>query len=108
MYASPILYFKFFFSRLKSLYLTYHYPGSRIGFAIVSSYMLLLLVQAPSKDHATRAKRLVHMWRQVLRRQSDVMNLTLVRLDGVHWTGLCQNYYLPKRVKEALDETMYQ
>ena len=93
-------------------YLTYYLrSGSRIGFATVSSFMLLLLVQAPSKDQAIRARQLLHMWRQALRRQSDgssLMNLALVRLDGIHWTGLCRNYYLPKHVKEALDETMYQ
>ncbi|KAE8335671.1 hypothetical protein BDV24DRAFT_155804 [Aspergillus arachidicola] len=93
-------------------YLTsYLCPGSRIGFATVSSFMLLLLVQAPSKDHAITARRLVHMWRQALRRQSEgssLMKLALVRLDGIYWTGLCRNYYLPKHVKEALDETVYQ
>ncbi|GAB1203166.1 hypothetical protein APSETT445_001793 [Aspergillus pseudonomiae] len=89
----------------------YWFSWSRIGFATVSSFMLLLLVQAPSKEHAIRARRLVHMWRQALRRQSEgssLMNLALVRLDGIHWTGLCRNYYLPKHVKEALDETVYQ
>ncbi|OGM50055.1 fungal specific transcription factor domain protein [Aspergillus bombycis] len=89
----------------------YWFSWSRIGFATVSSFILLLLVQAPSKDHAIRARRLVHMWRQALRRQSEgssLMNLALVRLDGIYWTGLCRNYYLPKHVKEALDETVYQ
>ncbi|KAE8421624.1 fungal-specific transcription factor domain-containing protein [Aspergillus pseudocaelatus] len=89
----------------------YWFSWSRIGFATVSSFMLLLLVQAPSKDQAIRARQLVHMWRQALRRQSggsSLMNLALVRLDGIHWTGLCRNYYLPKHVKEALDETVYQ
>ena len=79
--------------------------GSRIGFATVSSFMLLLIIQAPSKEHASRAKRLVLMWRQALRSQSkgcEMMNLALVRLDGLHWTGLSRNFYLPKHVEEAL------
>ncbi|KAE8153474.1 fungal-specific transcription factor domain-containing protein [Aspergillus avenaceus] len=85
------------------------YSWSRTGFATVSNFMLLLLVQAPSKEHAIRANRLVHMWWQALQRQiegSTLMNLALVRLNGVHWTGLGRNYYLSKHVKDALEETL--
>lgn len=32
------------------------------------------------------------------------MNLGLVRLDGSLWPGLARNYYLPKHVKEVLEE----
>lgn len=72
--------------------------------------MLLLLVQSPTKDHAIRTKRLVHMWRQVLRSLSrscgGLVNLGLVRLEGAHWVGLSGNYYLAQHVKEALDEAL--
>lgn len=67
--------------------------------------MLLLIVQAPSKEHAIRANRLVHLWRQALRSQSkacDLMDLALVRLDGPHLTGLSRNFYLPRHVEEVL------
>lgn len=68
---------------------------------------MLLVVQAPSKEHAFRACRLVYMYRQALRSQSQgsqLMNLALVRLDGPHWTGgLAQNFFLPKHVKDALE-----
>lgn len=67
---------------------------------------MLLIVQAPSKEHALRARKLVSMWRRALRGQSqgcDLMNLALVRLDGPHWTGLTRTFFLPKHVKEALD-----
>ncbi|KAJ5101684.1 hypothetical protein NUU61_003906 [Penicillium alfredii] len=87
------------------------YSWCRIGFATVSSFMMLLVVQAPSKDHAIRARRLVYMWRQALRNQSkgcELMNLALVRLDGPHWTGWSRNFFLPKHVKEALDCTVDQ
>lgn len=84
--------------------------GTRIGFATVSNFMLLLLVQSPTKDHAVKANRLVHMWRQVLRSLSrscgELVNLGLVRLEGPHWVGLSGNYYLAQHVKEALDETL--
>ncbi|KAJ5221597.1 uncharacterized protein N7469_010484 [Penicillium citrinum] len=87
------------------------YSWSRIGFATVSSFMMLLIVQAPSKEHALRARRLVYMWRQALRGQSqgcELLNLALVRLDGPHWAGLARNFFLPKHVKEALDCTIDQ
>lgn len=73
--------------------------------------MILLVVQAPSKDHAIRAMRLVYMWRQALRshsRCSGLMNLALVRLDGPHWANLSKNYYLAKHVKEALNSMACQ
>jgi hypothetical protein len=35
--------------------------GSRIIFATVTNFMMLLLVQAPTKDHAVRVKRLVDL-----------------------------------------------
>ncbi|KAJ5156636.1 hypothetical protein N7492_009439 [Penicillium capsulatum] len=87
------------------------YSWSRVGFAAVSSFLMLLLVQAPSQEHALRARRLVYMWRQALRGQSQgcaLMNLALVRLDGPHWTGLAQNFFLPKHVKEALESAIDQ
>ncbi|KAI9044844.1 transcription factor domain protein [Aspergillus affinis] len=58
------------------------YSWCRIGFATTSNFMLLLLVQAPSADYATRAHKLLHMWRQTIRRQSqgnEWMKLALVR-----------------------------
>ncbi|XHF99555.1 hypothetical protein AWENTII_003054 [Aspergillus wentii] len=85
------------------------YSWSRVGFATVSSFMMLLIVQAPSKDHAIRARRMLHMWKQALRSQSqgtELMNLALVRLDGIDWTGLSRNFYLPKHVEEALNDTL--
>ncbi|KAF9887206.1 hypothetical protein FE257_010460 [Aspergillus nanangensis] len=78
---------------------------SRIGFATVSNFILLLLVQAPTRDHALRAKHLLDMWRQCLRTKAqgcEFLRLALIRVDGPHWTGLARNYYLPKHVKEAL------
>ncbi|KAE8384442.1 hypothetical protein BDV23DRAFT_177069 [Aspergillus alliaceus] len=74
------------------------------GFPTVSSLYVAPPCASTSKDHALRARRLVHMWRQALRRQSEgfsLMNPALVRLDGVHWAGLGRNYYLPRHVKEA-------
>ncbi|KAL4912692.1 hypothetical protein BDW62DRAFT_216120 [Aspergillus aurantiobrunneus] len=85
---------------------TFWYSWTRIGFATVSNFMLLLLVQAPTKEHALRAKRLVYMWQQALRSQGrgwDVMDLGLIRLNGPLGMGLANTYYLPLHVREALD-----
>jgi hypothetical protein len=78
----------------------------RIGFATVSSFMMLLVVQAPSKEHAIRARGLVDMWRQALVRcQCQMMDLALVRLNGPHWNGLTRNFFLPGHVREAIECT---
>ncbi|PYH75553.1 hypothetical protein BO82DRAFT_323854, partial [Aspergillus uvarum CBS 121591] len=80
--------------------------GSRIGFATVSNFLILFLVQAPTQDHALRAKSLVVLWRNALRNQnqtSSIVCLGLVRPEATLWAGLSRNYYLPSRVKEILE-----
>jgi hypothetical protein len=78
----------------------------RIGFATVSSFMMLLVVQTPSKEHAVRARGLVDMWRQALvRGHCQMMDLALVRLNGPHWMGLTRNFFLPNHVREAIECT---
>ena len=78
--------------------------GSRIGFATVSNFLMLLLVQAPTISHATRGKYLVESWLQVLRCQSQsfsLVKLGLARLDALHWAGLEDTFVLPPHVHEA-------
>jgi hypothetical protein len=78
--------------------------GSRIGFATVSNFLMLLLVQAPNASHATRGKYLVDSWLQVLRCQSQsfpLVKLGLARLDAMHWAGLEDTFVLPPHVHEA-------
>ncbi|KAL3456268.1 hypothetical protein BJX64DRAFT_281500 [Aspergillus heterothallicus] len=80
---------------------TFWYSWSRIGFATVSNFMIQLLVQAPTKEHAVRAKKLVYMWQQALQSQSngwDMMDLGLVRLNGPLSLGLANAFYLPAHV----------
>jgi hypothetical protein len=82
---------------------SFWFSWCRIGFATVSSFMMLLVVQAPSKDHAVRARGLVDMWRQALvRSQCPMTDLALVRLNGPHWMGLTRNFFLPEHVREAI------
>ncbi|CBF83901.1 Zn(II)2Cys6 transcription factor [Aspergillus nidulans FGSC A4] len=80
--------------------------GCRIGFATVSNFMLLLLIQAPSKEHAIRSKRLVYGWQQALRSQSrnwNMMDLGLVRLHGPLGLGLGNAFWLPDHVREVIE-----
>lgn len=79
--------------------------GSRIGFATISNYLMLLLVQAPNISHAIRGRHLVDSWLQVLRCQSQsfpLVKLGLARLDALHWAGLGNTFVLPLHVQEAI------
>ncbi|KAL4949705.1 hypothetical protein BDW69DRAFT_202641 [Aspergillus filifer] len=83
---------------------TFWYSWCRIGFATVSNFMLLLLVQSPSKEHALRAKKLVYAWQQALQSQSrgwDLMDLGLVRLNGPLGMGLGNAFYLPAKIPKV-------
>ncbi|KAL4895528.1 fungal-specific transcription factor domain-containing protein [Aspergillus ambiguus] len=84
------------------------YSWSRIGFATVSNFALLLLVQAPNAERAAKGKQLVDSWLRVLRCQSQsfpMMKLGLTRLDAVHWVGLDQTFVLPQHVQDVIQST---
>ncbi|CAG8216873.1 unnamed protein product [Penicillium olsonii] len=84
---------------------SFWFSWSRIGFATVSSFLMLLVVQAPSRDHAVRARGLVDLWRQALVRNSGpMMDLALVRLNGPYWMGLDRNFFLAGHVREAIED----
>ncbi|KAJ5897208.1 hypothetical protein N7504_007496 [Penicillium tannophilum] len=79
------------------------YSWSRIGFATVSNFLMLLLVQAPNMAHAMRGKYLVESWLQVLRCQSPsfpLVKLGLARLDALQWGGLADTFMLPPHVQD--------
>ncbi|KAF7169974.1 hypothetical protein CNMCM5623_002498 [Aspergillus felis] len=81
------------------------YSWSRIGFATVSNFTMLLLVQAPNADRAVKGKHLVDSWLRVLRCQSQsfpMMKLGLTRLDAMHWAGLAQTFVLPQHVQHVI------
>lgn len=81
--------------------------GSRIGFATVSNFAMLLLVQAPNAERAIKGKHLVDSWLRVLRCQSlsfPLMKLGLTRLDAMHWVGLGRTFVLPGHVQGILDQ----
>lgn len=79
--------------------------GSRISFAVVSNFLMVLLVQAPSSENALKAKQMLENWRRVLRDQSKAFPLLLLamtRLNGFYWAGLSETFCLPLHVQEVL------
>lgn len=81
------------------------HPGSRVGFAVMSNFVVLLLIQAPTEARAAKARKLVERWRKVLRLQSryhEQMNLGMLRLDAMHWIGVDETFRLSSRVDNAI------
>lgn len=72
--------------------LVYSRPGTRICFATVTSFIALLLVQAPTGRHASRSKELLERWSSCLRTQhkshEGLMTLGLLRLHSLREDGL--------------------
>ncbi|KAK4609027.1 Communesin biosynthesis cluster-specific transcription factor cnsN [Fulvia fulva] len=64
---------------------------SRTNFTIASSFMLLLFVTSPGVADAKECLGLLKAWRSLLRiksRSCDLLNLALLRLDGVFVAGM--------------------
>ncbi|KAK0774315.1 hypothetical protein LTR91_018385 [Friedmanniomyces endolithicus] len=64
---------------------------ARTNFTIASSFILLLFVTAPTLPDAKECLALLTAWRSLLRiksRSCDLLNLALLRLDGVFVAGL--------------------
>lgn len=64
---------------------------ARTNFTIASSFMLLLFVTSPTVGDAKECLALLNAWRSLLRiksRSCDLLNLALLRLDGVFVKGM--------------------
>ncbi|EMC98539.1 hypothetical protein BAUCODRAFT_66783 [Baudoinia panamericana UAMH 10762] len=64
---------------------------ARTNFTIASSFMLLLFVTSPNLPDAKECLALLSGWRSLLRiksRSCDLLNLALLRLDGVYVAGM--------------------
>jgi hypothetical protein len=71
----------------------------------MSNFAMLLLVQAPTAQHAQDSKAILDTWRRTLRIQSksfEQMNLGLLRLDAVHWSGAEQLFVVDRHVLDVL------
>jgi hypothetical protein len=81
--------------------------GTRISFATVSNFILLLLIQAPTSQHASRTKHLLDIWLQNLSRQyknhENLMSLGLVRLRTLMADGLARNFIVSPHLAEVLN-----
>lgn len=81
--------------------------GTRISFATVSNFILLLLIQAPTSQHASLTKHLLDIWLQNLSRQyknhENLMSLGLVRLRTLMSDGLARNFIVSPHLAEVLN-----
>lgn len=92
--------------RSYSYNLTLTLPGMRVCFAAVSSFIVLLLVQAPTPRHASRSVELLQMWSSALQSQHKsnprLLTLGLVRLHGLQASELGQAFMLSPAAAEVL------
>lgn len=82
--------------------------GSRIGWAITSSFLALLFVQSPSVEHAKTCKTLIDKWRQILRHQSqsfEDMSLGILRLDAMYWSDMNKIFRINRHVAQVIKES---
>lgn len=81
---------------------------ARANFTIASSFMLLLFVTSPSVSDAKECLTLLIAWRSLLRiksRSCDLLNLALLRLDGVFVAGLDHLIELSPSASQAWAES---
>jgi hypothetical protein len=73
----------------------------------MTNFICLLLVQAPTEQHASRTKHLLEIWSQNLGRQyrnhENLMALGLVRLRSLVIGGLSHNFIVPPQVANVLN-----
>ncbi|KAH9826589.1 Fungal specific transcription factor domain [Teratosphaeria destructans] len=80
---------------------------SRTNFTIASSFMILLFVTAPSATDARECLQLLTSWRSLLRiksRSCDLLNLALLRLDGIFVAGMEKLIELSPAAQQAWDD----
>ncbi|PPJ55954.1 hypothetical protein CBER1_03599 [Cercospora berteroae] len=80
---------------------------ARTNFTIASSFMLLLFVTSPTLSDAKECLGLLNTWRSLLRiksRSCDLLNLALLRLDGVFVAGMDKLIELSPAAEQAWKE----
>ncbi|XXH04751.1 hypothetical protein Hte_011173 [Hypoxylon texense] len=83
-----------------------YYTWAQDCFSIMSNFVLLLLVQAPTADLAKEVLTLLARWVIVLREQCilfDQMQPALVRLDIIFDKGMENVFHFSPHVKEAVE-----
>ncbi|KAK5164354.1 uncharacterized protein LTR77_010050 [Saxophila tyrrhenica] len=81
---------------------------SRTNFTIASSFMLLLFVTSPDSEDAKECLELLCAWRALLRvksRSCDLLNLALLKVDGVFVGGMENVVELSPAALEVWEES---
>ena len=81
---------------------------ARTNFTIASSFMLLLYVTSPNAVDAKECLALLNAWRSLLRiksRSCDLLNLALLRLDGIFVAGIDSLIELSPSAAQAWSES---
>ncbi|WQF89992.1 hypothetical protein CDEST_15006 [Colletotrichum destructivum] len=79
---------------------------SQLSFVAASSFIVMLVVQAPSPDGARRSKDILDNWRRLLRDQSrafPILGLSFSQLSEFYRVGLSTAFCLPLHVQEAIE-----
>lgn len=87
---------------------TDHDLDARTNFTIASSFILLLYVTSPNVADAKECLALLNAWRSLLRiksRSCDLLNLALLRLDGVFVAGIDRLIELSPSAAQAWTES---
>ncbi|TQN65647.1 putative transcriptional regulatory protein [Colletotrichum shisoi] len=81
-------------------------PRSRLSFVAASSFIAMLVVQAPCPESARRGKDMLDNWRRLLRDQSrafPMLGLSFSQLSEFYRVGLSTAFCLPLHVQEAVE-----
>jgi hypothetical protein len=82
-------------------------PDARTNFTIASSFILLLFVTSPTATDAKECLSILIAWRSLLRiksRSCDLLNLALLRLEGVFVAGIDRLIELSPSAAQAWSE----
>lgn len=66
---------------------------------------MVIFIQSPSPEAATKSKEMLDSWRRAVRDQSKVsplLLLALARINGFFVAGLSELFWLPMHVEAAL------
>ncbi|KAJ4984535.1 fungal specific transcription factor [Stagonosporopsis vannaccii] len=77
---------------------------SRVSFTVISTFLITILVQAPSLQDASRAKKMLAKWRRTVSRRSKVSDLFSPAMTQLNTIGadVTASFYLPHHVQQAL------
>lgn len=71
----------------------------------MSNFAMVIFIQSPNAESATKSKDTLDRWRRVVRDQSKVsplLLLALARINGFFVAGLSELFWLPMHVEAAI------